>query len=479
MLTRRTFVSVAALAGARMLTGAGTDAPAPANAVLHGSTGVIAHMPADFTGLSYEITQLYNPAFFSANNTQLVDAFRQLSANGVLRVGGNLSDVSRWKSDAGDFATPKQTAAIDHGKTYWEWKLTDVWVREHRDAAITPEAIRALRTFLDATNWRLIYGLNFGSGSAERAADEARCVAQEMGDRLMAFQIGNEVDFFGGNRFYREPPFGFAEYAKGYAEFVAAIRGRVPGARFAGPDTASNMGWVDEYAKGPHAEGAVLLSSHYYAMGPAKDPAMNAERLLGPSAGLEKQIAAAGRAVADSDGLGFRMTEGNSCFGGGKPGVSDALASALWAMDYMLYVASKGYVGVNLHGGGDGYYTPIETLDAQVSTPRPEYWGMQLANRFAGYELLQCELETSANVTAFLGRRDKAVQVAMINKGAAAVRVKLADGLPEGKPREALVLSGPSLAATTGVGVRAIEARGESTALAPYSAQLWRWEAKR
>ena len=104
---------------------------------------------------------------------------------------------------------------------------------------------------------------------------------------------------------------------------------------------------------------------------------------------------------------------------------------------------------------------------------------MQLANRFAGFELLQCELETSANVTAFLGRGDKAVQVAMINKGAAAVRVKLADGLPEGKPREVLVLSGPSLAATTGVGVRAIEARGGSAVLAPYSAQLWCWEANR
>jgi len=116
MLTRRTFVSVAALAGARMWTGASADTPAPTNAVLRGSTGVIARIPADFTGLSYEITQLYNPAFFSANNAQLVEAFRQLSANGVLRVGGNLSDVSRWKSDAGDFATPKQTAAIEHGR---------------------------------------------------------------------------------------------------------------------------------------------------------------------------------------------------------------------------------------------------------------------------------------------------------------------------------------------------------------------------
>jgi hypothetical protein len=472
MLNRRAFVSMAALAGARMWSGAGADA----SATLRGSSAVIARMPLDFTGLSYEMPQLYNPDFFSANNTQLVEAFRRLSTNGVLRVGGNLSDVSRWKSDAGDFATAKQTAAIEHGKTYWEWKLTDIWVREHRDGAITPAAIRALRGFLDATNWRLLYGLNFGSGSAERAADEAACVAREIGNRLMAFQIGNEDDFFGSNRFYREPPFGFAEYAKGYGEFVAAIRARVPGAKFAGPDTATNMGWVDEYAKSGPGKDAVLLSSHFYAMGPAKDPAMNAERLLGPSAGLEKQIVAAARAVADSDGLAFRMTEGNSCFGGGKPGVSDALASALWAMDYMLHVGSAGYIGVNLHGGGDGYYTPIETMDAKVATPRPEYWGMQMANRFAGFELLRCELETSANVTAFLGRKDKAVQVAMINKSGGAVRVKMADGLHGGKPKEALVLSGPSLAATSGVSVKSIEVGAGSALLGPYSAQLWRWD---
>jgi hypothetical protein len=267
-----------------------------------------------------------------------------------------------------------------------------------------------------------------------------------------------------------------AAYAKGYGEFVVAIRARVPNAKFAGPDTATNMEWVDERAKARRGEDAVLLSSHYYAMGPAKDPAMDAEWLLGPSTGLEKQIVAAAVAVADSGWLRFRMTEGNSCFGGGKPGVSDALASALWAMDYMLHVASKGYVGVNLHGGGDGYYTPIEMLDAKVATPRPEYWGMQMANRFVGFDLLRSELETSANVTAFLGRRDKLMQLAMINKGAASVRVEMMEGLPKVKPREALVLSGPSLAATTGVGVKAIEVGAGSAILAPYSAQFWRWD---
>jgi len=57
----------------------------------------------------------------------------------------------------------------------------------------------------------------------------------------------------------------------------------------------------------------------------------------------------------------------------------------------------------------------------------------------------------------------------------AAVRVKLADGLPVGKPREAWLLSRPSLAATTGVGAKAIEVGSGSATLAPYSAQVWRW----
>ena len=45
------------------------------------------------------------------------------------------------------------------------------------------------------------------------------------------------------------------------------------------------------------------------------------------------------------------MTEGNSCYRGGKPGVSNAFCSALWAADYLLKLASFGCAGVNLHGG--------------------------------------------------------------------------------------------------------------------------------
>jgi hypothetical protein len=45
------------------------------------------------------------------------------------------------------------------------------------------------------------------------------------------------------------------------------------------------------------------------------------------------------------------MTEGNTCYRGGKPGVSDVFAAALWSADYSLLLASNDYLGVNLHGG--------------------------------------------------------------------------------------------------------------------------------
>ena len=62
-------------------------------------------------------------------------------------------------------------------------------------------------------------------------------------------------------------------------------------------------------------------------------------------------------AAAGPDGPKYRMTEGNSCYRGGKPGMSDAFAASLWAADYMLELASLGCAGVNLHGGKSEFLT--------------------------------------------------------------------------------------------------------------------------
>jgi hypothetical protein len=435
----------------------------------------LGRVPFGFTGLSYEAAQLYNPAYFSAANASLVAAFRGLSSHGVLRVGGNLSDVTRWKSASGDFSSPKQAAGIAYGKTYWEWKLTDPSVRANKDGAITPEAIRNLGQFLRATDWTLIYGLNFGCGSPERAADEAACVMQEVGERLVAFQVGNEDDFFGGRPVFRGKPYEFDQYFREYQEFVDAVRAKSPKAPFAGPDTATNMDWVVRF--GQRAGGsAVMLSSHFYAMGPAKDPSMDAAFLLSHNKRLDQQIEQVKRARTLSGGLPFRMTEGNSCFGGGKPGVSDAFASALWGADYMLTCAAAGFCGVNLHGGGDGIYTPIAVGENLATELRPLYFGMQFADQFAGWELRNCMVQGQANLTAWFGRNVDEHQLALINKDGAAVEVNLKGALASRKVSQAMSLSGPGLDAKDGVALEKIKPpTGNTFSIPGYSALLLRW----
>jgi hypothetical protein len=436
----------------------------------------LGNVPVNYTGLSYESAQLYNPAYFSAANTSLVGAFRKLSSQGVLRLGGDLSDVTRWNGPNGDFSTPKQAAGIEYGKTYWEWKLTDPSVRANKDGAITPEAIRNLGHFLRATNWKLIYGLNFGCGTPERAADEALHVTQEAGDHLRAFQVGNEADFFGGRPLFRQKPYEFDQYFHEYQEFVDAVRAKVPQAPFAGPDTATNMDWVDRFGQRVGTS-AVMLSSHFYAMGPAKDPSMDAAFLLSHNKRLDQKIQQAKQASADSNGLPFRMTEGNSCYGGGKPGVSDAFASALWGADFMLTCAMAGYRGVNLHGGGDGYYTPIAIGENLSTELRPLYFGMQFAEQFAGWELQNCTVEGEANLTAWLAHKGEAHQLALINKDGAPVEVQLKGVLAAHRASHAACLTGPGLDAKDGVALARVKAPPANTfSVRGYSALLLRWQ---
>jgi hypothetical protein len=137
------------------------------------------------------------------------------------------------------------------------------------------------------------------------------------------------------------------------------------------------------------------------------------------------------------------MTEGNTCYRGGKPGVSDVFASSLWAADYLLKLASLGYAGANLHGG-DGkmvanslggtlpgealmpnpnvphprpFYTPIAHIDGHYIA-EPVSFGMRFAQRFAGATLLQFDFDPGpVNATAYAAKLpDGRTLIAVINK---------------------------------------------------------------
>jgi len=431
-------------------------------------------MPADFLGLSYEMGQLYNPRFFAAANQPLVHAFRAISTHGVLRLGGHLSNITPWEGVGQD--DPKQIRGVRHGiEDYWEWPLVDPVVQQNRHGMLTRTALENLRGFLDAVNWRLLYGLNFACGSAARAADEAAAVSSILGQRLIAFVIGNEPDGFGDDPFFRAKGYGFPQYIAEYEAWVRAIRQRVPHAAFAGPDTDGKVDtWVLEFARRTRGD-AILLTSHYYGMGPASDPGMTAERLLRKDpAELDAEIAGVDAARRAAGGTPYRMDEGNSCFGGGRPGVSDAYASALWAADYILRAACAGFAGVNLHGGGMGVYTPIESSASAPARPRPVYSGMLFAQRFAGYRVAPCTLHTSANVTAYQGSTSGSSLLALVNKGGEPVRIALPQSFAAAERLQRWDLRGPSLAAHTGVQFQPApqEPRAASIRLYAYSATI-------
>jgi hypothetical protein len=402
-------------------------------------------MPLDFTGLSYETGQLYNPNFFSPQNTALIATFRGVSNHGVLRLGGHLSNITPWEGVGQD--DPKQIRGVRHGiEDYWEWPLVDPTVQHNKKGTITHQAIKNLKAFLDAINWRLIYGLNFACGSAARAADEAATISTIMGDRLIAFVIGNEADGFGEDPFFRDKGYNFDQYITEYETWVKTIRAKTPNAPFAGPDTEGQVGtWVNKFGERTKGD-AVMLTSHFYAMGPASDPAMTAQRLLQKTNPLlEKQIAEVKSAVAASGGTPYRMDEGNSCFGGGKDGVSNAYASALWVADYMLHVACAGFIGVNLHGGGTGFYAPIESSEKSPAAPRPMYFGMQFAEQFAGFNLAPCALNATENLTAYLATKGRQTQLAVINKSANPIQITLPKAMQTKPVTLRWTLSGPSL----------------------------------
>jgi hypothetical protein len=253
---------------------------------------------------------------------------------------------------------------------------------------------------------------------------------------------------------------------------VKAIRARVPSAPFAGPDTANKTDWVQMYADHAHHD-VVLLTSHYYRMGPAHAPGINNELLLTPSPLLPPRIAALTQA-AGSAGIPYRATEVNSCSRGGMKGVSDAFASALWVADYMLQVARAGFAGVNLHGGGiEGVYSPI-VGDAEIGyTARPITFGMRFANEFAGANWLDSKADVNGkNVCVYAARTAKEVLLAVINKTGHPVALTVS-GISN-KSVRSTVLRGPSLDATTGTVLETGNGRRRPFLVAPFSAVLHR-----
>jgi hypothetical protein len=334
-----------------------TDASEPR---LRFAEGTPIEVPSNFIGLGYEALSVATPDLLSPANQRYVNLIRGLGPQGVLRVGGIVADYTSYIPEAAP-------------------------VNDRKNTVITRASLEQFAAFLRATGWTAIWSLNFAQGTIDQAIDESRAVARMLGSRLLALEIGNEVENYGNNSRFRPAPYAYEQYRREFHDWRTAIAKAVPGVRFAGLDTAQSVDWVERMASEDGGE-VQLLTTHYYRNGRARG---SAEQLMASDPRLEDVIARMHTASRQS-GIPWRMCEINSFSGGGLPAVSDTFLGTLWTLKTMMLLAQNGCSGVNMETGVNqlGFvssYSPIQDDGKGMNSAGVPYYGMlAFAAAFSG-----------------------------------------------------------------------------------------------
>lgn len=388
-------------------------------------------VPEDFCGFGYEMLSIATPGLLSVKNASYLRLVRNLGSRGILRFGGIVADYTHYEPMGARRSEPQ-------------------------DTVITRSDIEEVAAFLHETGWTAIWSVNFGRGTLDEAVVEARDVAAILRDGLFAIELGNEVENYDrGDKPRRKAPYSFDSYLAEYRLWRDAISKAAKGVRFAAPDTAASVDWVEQMAR-IDTNQVQLLTTHYYRN---NQQHASAEQLQLPDPMLQTKLLRL-KSISVSSGIPWRMCETNSFSGGGKPGLSDSLLGALWTLDYMLLLALSGCTGVNIETGVNqlGFissYSPIQDDLKGLNYAGVPYYGM-LAFAAATsklQEIYRLTLDTQlAALTAYaLGKAKRPRALIVINRDERAVADVSFRGLGLG-PSKAARLSALPFGAGTKVG---------------------------
>jgi hypothetical protein len=402
---------------------ASADAGPSVNATVTVTPGkTVGTIGPGFAGLSYEKSHI-NDGFFTPTNTDLIGLFKLLGPS-VLRVGGNSVDKTTWS----------QTGTGD------------------TTGIIAPADVTALEGFMKATGWTLIYGVNMAADNPSLAATEATYVATTVGTSLYGFEIGNECDEYPHNG-VRTSTWTYADFLAQWKTFYTPMHTAAPNSPFTGPASAADVAtWTVPFAS-DEGSTVILLTQHYYR-GNGMSASSTLAELLMPDPSLITQLGDL-QTAATSNHIknAFRMSEANSFYNGGADGISDAVGSGLWVVDFLFTNAMYGSTGVNFHGGGNSTgYTPIADLNSVVQEARPDYYGMLLFTLAGQGPMLDTTVSAGTlNFTAYtVAPGVGETNVVLLNKDpTTAAHVTVSLGVSATRATTTLY-TGPSLAATSG-----------------------------
>jgi hypothetical protein len=350
-------------------------APAPITISAHAALTAV---PRSYLGLSTEYWTLPQHAS-DMTVLERVLALLRVPGDGplILRVGGDSADHAFWS------VRPAHLPA-------WAFSVTPRWLAD-------------ARMLVRRVGVRLIIDLNLVTDSPATAARWARAAIAGLPRGSVAdFEIGNEPDSY-SRAFWAlvtdGRPFGgralpaslsASAYAADFRAYAAALAGAAPGVPLAGPalaNPAAHARWIAALLAG--SGGAVrLITIHRYPYSACARPGSRAfptvARLLSAPAtvGLAASVSPA-VALAHAAGLPIRMTELNSVTCGGRPGVSDTFATALWAPAVLFRLMRAGIDGVNVHVREDAVNAAFSITPSGL-TARPLLYGLILFARSLG-----------------------------------------------------------------------------------------------
>ena len=385
------------------------SATAAGSALTVGRATVGRPIPPGFVGLSMEYRGLED--YVGDDPNALNPAFVQLIRNidpdhPILRIGGDSTDWTWW---------PVAHVAQPPGVKY----------------DLTPDWMSVARALATAVGGRLILGVNLEADNRTIAAAEANALVNRVGrSAIEALEIGNEPELYASFGWYksvsgkqvpgRGPGYDVADYFHDYSNFAAAM----PGVALAGPSSGAAT-WLAELGQFLSTEHRVRLATvHAYPLRHCSATAdVTIPQLLddGASHGLAEQVAPY-VAVAARHGVPLRVDEINAVTCGGERGVSNAFASALWALDTLFELARTGVSGVNVQTVPNTINEVVGstyTHGAWQERVHPEFYGLIMFAQAApaGSRLLQLSGPSHPGVKVWATRAlNGRIHVVVINK---------------------------------------------------------------
>ena len=436
-------------------------------------------MPSNFLGLALEFNEIPTLAPFAGNAPAVNPVFAELVKNldpqgrPSIRIGGQSTDRTWW---------PVRGQSQPLGVTY---DLSTRWTA-------------AASAMAQATNAQFLLGINLEANRTRVSQVEAAQLVKGIGSRYIgALEIGNEPDLYhvipwdrrdggrplpwysrtGSPVFSRPATFSPRDYV---GELTRTLK-VVPRLPVAGPETG-DAPWADAFDRllSPHSQ-VRMLTSHAYGLNQCiKDTSSPAyptvPNLLSPFAS-RAEVNGIGPyvALAHRNGAAYRIDEMGSITCNGRVGVSNTLASALWAMDALFTMAADGVDGVNLHSypnSANGLFDFSVAHGHWQASVHPLYYGALMFAQAApaGSRLLRVVSGSTGPLRAWATiAPDHRVRVLLINdslsaSAAAVIRTPVVPGTASVEP-----LRAPSAYATSGVslGGRSFGAATSTGVLAP------------